>query len=74
MFQTDLKIFMTYYTPLELVLQVHDELLFEVPKSEIEILKNKVIKEMENACDPFLSLNVPLKVEYGVGENWNSAH
>ena len=44
----------------KLVLQVHDELLFEVPNSEIEILKNKVIKEMENACDPFLSLDVPL--------------
>ncbi len=58
----------------KLVLQVHDELLFEVPNSEIEILKNKVIKEMENACDPFLSLDVPLKVEFGVGENWNSAH
>ena len=55
-------------------MQVHDELLFEVPNSEIEILKNKVIKEMENACDPFLSLDVPLKVEFGVGENWNSAH
>ena len=58
----------------KLVLQVHDELLFEVPNSEIEILKNKVIKQMENACDPFLSLDVPLKVEFGVGENWNSAH
>ena len=58
----------------KLVLQVHDELLFEVPNSEIEILKNKVIKEMENACDPFLSLDVPLKVEFGIGENWNSAH
>ena len=58
----------------KLVLQVHDELLFEVPNSEIEILKNKVIKEMENACYPFLSLDVPLKVEFGVGENWNSAH
>ena len=58
----------------KLVLQVHDELLFEAPNSEIEILKNKVIKEMENACDPFLSLDVPLKVEFGVGENWNSAH
>ena len=58
----------------KLVLQVHDELLFEVPNSEVEILKNKVIKEMENACDPFLSLDVPLKVEFGIGENWNSAH
>ena len=58
----------------KMVLQVHDELLFEVPDKEIEILKNKVISQMENACHPFLTLDVPLKVEFGVGENWNSAH
>ena len=57
-----------------MVLQVHDELLFEVPDEEIETLKNKVISQMENACYPFLTLDVPLKVEVGVGENWNSAH
>ena len=58
----------------KMVLQVHDELLFEVPDKEIETLKNKVISQMENACHPFLTLDVPLKVEFGVGENWNSAH
>ena len=58
----------------KMVLQVHDELLFEVPDKEIETLKNKVILQMENACHPFLTLDVPLKVEFGVGENWNSAH
>ena len=58
----------------KMVLQVHDELLFEVPDKEIETLKNKVISHMENACHPFLTLDVPLKVEFGVGENWNSAH
>ena len=58
----------------KMVLQVHDELLFEVPDKEVETLKNKVISQMENACHPFLTLDVPLKVEFGVGENWNSAH
>ena len=58
----------------KMVLQVHDELLFEVPDEEIETLKNKVTSQMENACYPFLTLDVPLKVEVGVGENWNSAH
>ena len=58
----------------KMVLQVHDELLFEVPDEEIETLKNKVISQMENASYPFLTLDVPLKVEFGVGENWNSAH
>jgi len=58
----------------KMILQVHDELLFEAPEEEIEILKNKVISLMENAYHPFLTLDVPLKVESGVGENWNSAH
>ena len=58
----------------KMVLQVHDELLFEVPDEEIEILKNKVISQMESAYYPLLTLDVPLKVEFGVGENWNSAH
>ena len=58
----------------KLVLQVHDELLFEVPNEEVEILKNKVIVEMENAPYPFLTLDVPLKVDFGYGNNWNDAH
>ncbi len=58
----------------KLVLQVHDELLFEVPNEEVEILKNKVIVEMENAPYPFLTLDVPLKVDFGFGKNWNDAH
>ena len=58
----------------KLVLQVHDELLFEVSNEEVEILKNKVILEMENAPHPFLTLDVPLKVDFGFGNNWNDAH
>ena len=57
-----------------MVLQVHDELLFEVPDNEIELTIKTVSREMENACDPLIQLDVPLKVDTGVGTNWNDAH
>ena len=58
------------------ILMLKDELdLRDLSVNKVEnSIENKVIKEMENACDPFLSLDVPLKVEFGIGENWNSAH
>jgi len=52
-----------------LVLQVHDELVFECPQTEAEELKILVKTEMENA----LQLQVPVKAEVGVGENWAAA-
>ncbi|MDG2355293.1 MAG: DNA polymerase I [Paracoccaceae bacterium] len=58
----------------KMILQVHDELLFEVPDNEVELTLGTVTKEMENACHPFVELDVPLKVDVGVGVNWNSAH
>jgi len=54
----------------KMILQVHDELVFEVPKEEV-IQMNTLIKEsMENA----LKLRVPVKVEIGIGNNWLEAH
>lgn len=53
-----------------MLLQVHDELVFEVPKSELEALKTMVQTEMENAYN----LKVPLVVDIGVGANWLEAH
>jgi DNA polymerase-1 len=53
-----------------MILQVHDELLFDVHKEEVEALKKLVVKEMENA----MQLIVPIKAEVGVGENWLEAH
>lgn len=50
----------------KLLLQVHDELIFEVPKEEVDEMKTLIRNSMENAC----KLNVPLKVDMGVGENW----
>lgn len=54
----------------KMVLQVHDELVFDVHKSEIEDVKNDVKYLMESA----LKLNVPVVVDIGVGDNWLDAH
>ena len=52
-----------------LLLQVHDELIFEVPPDEWEVLKSKITSTMETAVD----LKVPLKVDAHAGENWMEA-
>ncbi|KQU14980.1 DNA polymerase I [Bacillus sp. Leaf13] len=52
-----------------MLLQVHDELIFETPPEELEILKKIVPEEMENAIE----LNVPLKVDYAYGPTWFDA-
>jgi DNA polymerase-1 len=57
-----------------MLLQVHDELLFEVPEAEIEQTTSVVREVMETAGDPVLSLAVPLIAEAGVGANWAEAH
>jgi len=54
----------------KMVLQVHDELIFEVPENEVDSLAALVVKEMENA----LPLSVPVVVDWGVGESWFEAH
>jgi DNA polymerase-1 len=54
----------------KMLLQVHDELNFNVYKDEKETVKQIVIEEMENV----ISLRVPLTVEYGEGNNWLEAH
>ncbi len=53
-----------------MVLQVHDELVFDVPRAELDEVRALVKHEMENAVD----LQVPLDVEVGVGANWREAH
>ena len=54
----------------KMLLQVHDELVFEVPKNELDDFQAVVKKEMENA----FPLDVPLEVDLGVGQNWLEAH
>ncbi len=54
----------------KMILQVHDELIFEVVPGEMEKLKEIVIHEMANA----VKLDIPLKVDCGTGKNWLEAH
>lgn len=53
-----------------MMLQVHDELLFDAPKEEIEIVTPKIVELMTNA----LPLSVPMEIGLGVGDNWLEAH
>ena len=57
-----------------MLLQVHDELLFEVPEAELDETTRVVKQVMENACDPVLELSVPLVADAGHGKNWGAAH
>ena len=54
----------------KMLLQVHDELVFDVHHSELEKIKPMIKHEMENA----FTMSVPLEVEMGVGQNWLEAH
>ena len=54
----------------KMILQVHDELVFECPVREKKEIESLVRKEMEEAC----TLSVPLVVDIGWGKNWNEAH
>ena len=58
----------------KLILQVHDELLFEMPESEITYLTKEITNIMEKAILPDVILNVPLVVDVGKGDNWAEAH
>ncbi len=54
----------------KMILQVHDELVFDVLKTELDQMKEIVKTEMENA----MQISVPLTVDLGTGENWLQAH
>ena len=54
----------------KMILQIHDELLFECPQAEVEKLAAMVIEEMEGA----VQLSVPLKVDWNYGKSWYEAH
>ena len=54
----------------KMIMQVHDELVFEVPENEVDIFKENITDLMENIAE----LDVPLKVDVGVGDNWEQAH
>ncbi|BBE73583.1 DNA polymerase I [Oharaeibacter diazotrophicus] len=57
-----------------LLLQVHDELVFEVPDAEVEATIPVVVKVMAGAAEPAVRLSVPLEVEARAAQNWEEAH
>jgi len=57
-------------TGIKMIMQVHDELVFEVPKDQLDMAKNTIEDFMVKAAE----LNVPLEVGIGVGDNWEQAH
>jgi DNA polymerase-1 len=60
--------------PAKLLLQVHDELLFEVEEGAEDRLIDQARQVMENAADPVVKLDVKLTVDAGQGPNWATAH
>ena len=61
-------------TKSKMILQVHDELLFEMCESEIKYLSMDIKKIMENSSLPEIKLDIPLTVDIGQGFNWAEAH
>ncbi len=57
-----------------MLLQVHDELIFEVPDAEVEKTKTTVTAVMEKAALPAVNLSVPLTVDARAAQNWDAAH
>jgi DNA polymerase-1 len=57
----------------KMILQVHDELIFETPEADLERAQTLVKGEMERT-GVRLGLTVPLKIDLGVGKNWRAAH
>ena len=57
-----------------MLLQVHDELVFEVPEGDADAAKAVIRTVMEGAAQPAVTLSVPLGVEIGTGPNWGAAH
>jgi DNA polymerase-1 len=58
----------------QMLLQVHDELIFELPQEEVEKTIGVVAKVMENAPFPALDMKVKLKVDAQAADNWDEAH
>jgi DNA polymerase-1 len=58
----------------QMLLQVHDELILEVPDDQVEATIPLIKDVMENACDPALKLSVPLQVDARAADNWDEAH
>jgi DNA polymerase-1 len=58
----------------QMLLQVHDELIFEVAEAEVDDTFAVVRRTMENAALPALEMKVPLRVDMTAADNWDEAH
>lgn len=61
-------------TNVRMLLQVHDELVFELPEGDVEAARPIIERVMATAAEPAIRLTVPLGVEIGVGPSWGAAH
>jgi DNA polymerase I len=57
-----------------MLLQVHDELVFELPEGDVEAASAVIRNVMATAAEPLVTLDVPLDVEVGTGKSWGAAH
>ncbi|MBW4330684.1 DNA polymerase I [Stakelama sp. CBK3Z-3] len=58
----------------KMLMQVHDELVFELPEGNVEAARSIIEGVMANAAEPAVTLTVPLGVEIGTGKSWGAAH
>ena len=57
-----------------MLLQVHDELIFEAPEEEADATMPIIARVMASAAEPAVQLRVPLQVDAHAGDNWDAAH
>jgi DNA polymerase-1 len=57
-----------------MLLQVHDELIFEAPEDQVDSTIETARQVMETACEPAIKMSVPLKVDARAADNWDEAH
>ena len=58
----------------KMLMQVHDELVFELPESDVDAASEVIRTVMAGAAEPAVKLSVPLVVDIGTGKNWDEAH
>lgn len=67
-------LFADFESPVKMLLQVHDELIFEVEQEKADAATPLICEVMEQANTPIIELKVPLKVDARHAENWDEAH
>lgn len=67
-------LFADFESPVKMLLQVHDELIFEVEQEKADAITPLICEVMEQANTPIIELKVPLKVDARHAENWDEAH